>query len=87
MRRSNSSKKQHTGGNAADTTVDTTEATQPSNRKSRYSRLSAYENGETTFLLLVQLINLEIRITLLSENVHRNASYLTSSTPYLSFAI
>ena len=62
MRRSNSSKKQHTGGNAADTTVDTTEATPPSKRKSRYSRLSAYENGkETTFLLLV-LINLEIRM-------------------------
>ena len=61
MRRSNSSKKQHTSGNAADRTVDTTEATPPSKRKSRYSRLSAYENGETTFLLLV-LINSEIRM-------------------------
>ena len=62
MRRSNSSKKQHTGGNAADTTAESTLGTPSSKRKSRYSRLSAYENGkETTFLLLV-LINLEIRM-------------------------
>ena len=60
MRRSNSSKKQRTDTATDDSTdrnpADTTEGTPSSKRKSRYSRLSAYENGETTYLLLV-LIN------------------------------
>ena len=69
MRRSNSSKKQRTDTatddgtdrNAADSLAESTLETQSSKRKSRYSRLSAYENGETTFLLLV-LNKLAIRI-------------------------
>ena len=66
MRRSNSSKKQRTDTATDDgadrNAADSTEGTPSSKHRSRYSRLSAYENGkETTFLLLV-LINLEIRM-------------------------